>query len=102
MEAVGHSIKDNPRQSIRGLAKGFGCAESTMRHLVHKDLGMTSSTRGQHQPEEADEGTCNVPLFVLFPTRERLVVELLLLFTRYPVTRICQRDSFRARWWCSE
>ena len=54
MEAVAKSIKDNPSQSIRGLAEGFGCAESTLRNLAHRDLGMKYSTRRQHHPEEAE------------------------------------------------
>ena len=57
MEAVAESIKDNPGQSIRGLVEGFGCAESTVRNLVHKDLGTKSSTHHQHHPEETDGGT---------------------------------------------
>ena len=57
VEAVAQSTKDHPRQSIRGLAKGFGCAEYTMRNLVHKDLGMKSIAHHQHHPEEAYGGT---------------------------------------------
>ena len=54
---VAQSTKDNPRQSIRGLVKGFERAESTMRNLVHKDFGMKSSTHHQHHLGEADGGT---------------------------------------------
>ena len=51
------SIKDSPRQSLRGLAKGSECTESTIRNLVHKVLDMKSNTHYKHNPEEVDGGT---------------------------------------------
>lgn len=42
--AVSQAIQDNPRQSIRKLAKKFSCHEKSMRNLVHHDLGMKSRT----------------------------------------------------------
>ena len=39
---VSAAIEENPRQSIRKLAKKFSCPKSSMHELIHHDLGMKS------------------------------------------------------------
>ncbi len=49
VEQVRQQVEDDPRQSMRGMARELGVSEGTMRHIVHNDLGMGSYVRRKGQ-----------------------------------------------------
>jgi len=73
--AVSEAIEENPRQSIRKLAKKFSFPETSMRELIHQDLNMES--RVIHNRPRLTEAT---------RLRRLEKSKLLLNFLKSPVT----------------